>query len=472
MRMNKRVYGVLGVASRMSNWNADFTGYPKTTSSGDVFGSDKVKLPRDMGQSSCIENLMEFQSKILDEHIENLKTLILGDSHCLPFRPYFSVCSVGGATIRGLINPKSKTNARVEFLKAVDFYKPKRIIIMLGEVDLNFLIPYRVETMGKNIDDEINDLKERYVSFINDISNESTEIVLAEVCLPSSNLITPERAEIKMTIEERTNLVKSFNEFLRSLSLPIISINDDIMGEDGLLNPKYIIPGDHHLKNILPFWLPKMMKKKILRIGEKPDDEDYDYFLLTKPGENIIGEFFLNHFLYTNRNLLSPIFKIDGEVRLFSKFFQNCQEIDYVPNVPLVGCDVPGEDYEKSGYNQEAYEAYIREEEWIRAAKLSLKMEMDFHYHAMPLFMKALENGYSGIDIGRYYWKKGEWRLAHTYAKLATKIDNSYEAWSMLGVVSFYCGEYEDGKRGCEIAIEMKNLDIDKRNLTFYKNKT
>ncbi|WP_373899715.1 type I CRISPR-associated protein Cas7 [Haloimpatiens sp. FM7315] len=41
--MDKRVYGVLGIASRMSNWNADFTGYPKTTSSGDVFGSDKAE---------------------------------------------------------------------------------------------------------------------------------------------------------------------------------------------------------------------------------------------------------------------------------------------------------------------------------------------------------------------------------------------------------------------------------------------
>lgn len=39
--MNSRVYGVLGIVSRMSNWNADFTGYPKTTSSGEVFGSDK-----------------------------------------------------------------------------------------------------------------------------------------------------------------------------------------------------------------------------------------------------------------------------------------------------------------------------------------------------------------------------------------------------------------------------------------------
>ena len=44
--MNKRVYGVLGIVSIMANWNADFSGYPKTTSDGQVFGSDKaLKYP-------------------------------------------------------------------------------------------------------------------------------------------------------------------------------------------------------------------------------------------------------------------------------------------------------------------------------------------------------------------------------------------------------------------------------------------
>lgn len=44
--MNKRVYGVLGISSIMANWNADFTGYPKTTSGGQTFGSDKaLKYP-------------------------------------------------------------------------------------------------------------------------------------------------------------------------------------------------------------------------------------------------------------------------------------------------------------------------------------------------------------------------------------------------------------------------------------------
>lgn len=44
--MKKRVYGVLGISSIMANWNADFSGYPKTISSGETFGSDKaLKYP-------------------------------------------------------------------------------------------------------------------------------------------------------------------------------------------------------------------------------------------------------------------------------------------------------------------------------------------------------------------------------------------------------------------------------------------
>ena len=44
--MNKRVYGVIGIASVMANWNADFSGYPKTISDGRTFGSDKaLKYP-------------------------------------------------------------------------------------------------------------------------------------------------------------------------------------------------------------------------------------------------------------------------------------------------------------------------------------------------------------------------------------------------------------------------------------------
>lgn len=40
--MNKRVYGIIGISSIMANWNADFSGYPKTISDGRTFGSDKA----------------------------------------------------------------------------------------------------------------------------------------------------------------------------------------------------------------------------------------------------------------------------------------------------------------------------------------------------------------------------------------------------------------------------------------------
>jgi CRISPR-associated protein Csh2 len=40
--MNKRIYGVIGIKSIMSNWNADFTGRPKTISDDRTFGSDKA----------------------------------------------------------------------------------------------------------------------------------------------------------------------------------------------------------------------------------------------------------------------------------------------------------------------------------------------------------------------------------------------------------------------------------------------
>lgn len=64
--MDKRIYGVIGIKSIMSNWNADFSGYPKSISSGDIFGSDKaLKYPMKRGW-------VEKGEKVL--YIKSLKT--------------------------------------------------------------------------------------------------------------------------------------------------------------------------------------------------------------------------------------------------------------------------------------------------------------------------------------------------------------------------------------------------------------
>lgn len=40
--MKRRIFGVVGIGAHMANWNADFTGRPKSTDDGTIFGSDKA----------------------------------------------------------------------------------------------------------------------------------------------------------------------------------------------------------------------------------------------------------------------------------------------------------------------------------------------------------------------------------------------------------------------------------------------
>ena len=64
--MDKRVYGVIGISAKMANWNADFTGYPKTTYNGDVFGSDKaLKYPMKKMWDENGEKVLYIKSMIL-----------------------------------------------------------------------------------------------------------------------------------------------------------------------------------------------------------------------------------------------------------------------------------------------------------------------------------------------------------------------------------------------------------------------
>lgn len=61
--MDKRVYGLIGISSIMANWNADFTGYPKTTSTGEIFGSDKaLKYPMKKAWDNYGEKVLYIKS--------------------------------------------------------------------------------------------------------------------------------------------------------------------------------------------------------------------------------------------------------------------------------------------------------------------------------------------------------------------------------------------------------------------------
>lgn len=58
-----RVYGIIGIRAKMANWNADFTGRPKSVSSGEIFGSDKaLKYPMKKMWQNDGKNIMYIKS--------------------------------------------------------------------------------------------------------------------------------------------------------------------------------------------------------------------------------------------------------------------------------------------------------------------------------------------------------------------------------------------------------------------------
>ena len=66
--MKKRVYGIIGIKSIMSNWNADFSGYPNSTSDGEVFGSDKaLKYPMKKMWDDNGEKVLYIKSYKIDD---------------------------------------------------------------------------------------------------------------------------------------------------------------------------------------------------------------------------------------------------------------------------------------------------------------------------------------------------------------------------------------------------------------------
>ena len=72
MKLKQRIYGIAGIQSIMSNWNADMSGFPKSTSDGNIFGScHALKYP--------IKRMWDSQG----ETVLNLKSYKIGDKEPL-----------------------------------------------------------------------------------------------------------------------------------------------------------------------------------------------------------------------------------------------------------------------------------------------------------------------------------------------------------------------------------------------------
>ncbi|HEY5588114.1 MAG TPA: type I CRISPR-associated protein Cas7 [Candidatus Paceibacterota bacterium] len=72
--MENRVYGVIGIKSIMANWNADFSGQPKSISTGEIFGSDKaLKYPMKKMWENNGEKVLYIKSLKIEEKKDEIK---------------------------------------------------------------------------------------------------------------------------------------------------------------------------------------------------------------------------------------------------------------------------------------------------------------------------------------------------------------------------------------------------------------
>ena len=106
----------------------------------------------------------------------------------------------------------------------------------------------------------------------------------------------------------------------------------------------------------------------------------------------------------------------------------------------------------------------------------------------MKWYMKALElsgRAEPAVTIAKHYIKTQNWQLAFTFAHLACsfgpypnamlwvkKQDYDYERWHLLGITGFYVNRFDEGRKGCEMAIKAGvDVEQDTANLGYYDTK-
>ena len=200
-----------------------------------------------------------------------MKLLVLGDSHARVFGiPFFKnkipeldieLCSVDGATISGLSNPNSKTNTINTFLEALESTSADKVLILLGEVDLGFVLWYRAQKYDEDIMKMMDSTLDNYSNLLVNCEAKfgKENIICLSSPLPTIPDNDPEygevanaRKSIKATQLERTRLTLTFNNRLKKIcesnGYSFLDLDPFSLGEDGLVCSKLLNKNktDHH----------------------------------------------------------------------------------------------------------------------------------------------------------------------------------------------------------------------------------
>jgi len=219
----------------------------------------------------------------------NKKILVLGDSHALVFnskfvkllfgKGRFTVVSVNGATVSGLENPNSKTNASQIFFNAFTANPDAQtVIFLLGEVDTGFVIWYRAQKYNANVDDMLEMALKNYNLLLTNPDLKNKQVIVISSPLPTiyddnnwgeiSNL----RKEVKADLKQRTGLALKFNSRMKKIvednnqifiDLDSLSLSNTGAGAKKIL--RNLNKSDHHYNKLIYALMLKMKLRKHLK---------------------------------------------------------------------------------------------------------------------------------------------------------------------------------------------------------------
>jgi hypothetical protein len=193
--------------------------------------------------------------------------LVLGDSQASVFwhKPFnktfqgyfFNVVPVGGATVSGLDNPNSKTQALAEYTSMILDSKAKNIVVFLGEVDTGFVIWYRAEKYQSSVTEMADLALMNYQKLLKGLKDRF-HLICISTPLPTIKDGSPHgevanlRKSIKASQLQRTNLTRMFNKKIEENcsqnDIAYIMLDGESLGDDGLVREDILNkdPADHH----------------------------------------------------------------------------------------------------------------------------------------------------------------------------------------------------------------------------------
>lgn len=133
------------------------------------------------------------------------------------------------------------------------------------------------------------------------------------------------------------------------------------------------------------------------------------------------------------------------------------------------------------GFQEEKFHSYLR------CGDLTQSLKHDWH-DSMAWYMKALEHSDRVeplLKIADYYKNIKKWSISFNFLYMACSLQYphhcilfvdkhsyDYTRWHYMGIVAFYCKQYEIGRQACLKAIKIGlNSELDSSNLKFYENK-